>query len=236
VVACCILDAMATREPCVTGEWYHCYNRGVDKRKVFGQHRDYERFMSLLYLSNGTKTETISERFKIDLQSILADKSVDRGEQLVEIGVFALMPTHVHILLRQREDNGIARFMQKLFTGYTMYFNSRNERTGSLFSGTYKAKHIGDDRYLKQVVPYILLNPADLFAPEWKRGKCDVRTLRREILAYPYVSVREFFSDSNKEQGRITSASIREYYDTLPSFGAMFEDARAYYADLPPEV
>ncbi|MDO8514549.1 MAG: transposase [bacterium] len=227
---------MATREPCVTDEWYHCYNRGVDKRRVFGHRRDYERFMSLLYLSNGTKAETVSERFKVDLQSILADKHVDRGEQLVDIGAFALMPTHVHLLLRQLQDNGIARFMQKVFTGYTMYFNSRNDRTGSLFSGTYKAKHIRDDRYLKQVVPYILLNPAELFAPEWKRGKCDIRMLRREILAYPYASVDEFFHANKTGLGRITTASIKEYYDALPSFGAMLRDARAYYADLPPEV
>lgn len=227
---------MATREPCATDEWYHCYNRGVDKRRVFDHRRDYERFMSLLYLSNGTKTETVSERFKVDLRSILSDTHVDRGEPLVDIGVFALMPTHVHLLLRQVQDNGIARFMQKVFTGYTMYFNGRNDRTGSLFGGTYKAKHIRDDRYLKQVVPYILLNPAELFAPEWKRGKCDVRRLNREVLAYPYASTGEFFNANKSRMGRITGTALKEYYDSLPSFGKMMQDARVYSADAPPEV
>src|SRR3989344_2853321 len=132
---------MATRNPCSTGEWYHCYNRGVDKRVVFTEPDDYQRFITLLYTCNGTKQVWISNPTYHNLSSFLED-DIDRGGPLVEIGAYALMPNHPHLVLKQMMDNGIARFMQKVFTGYTMYFNIKNERTGALFAGTYKYRHV----------------------------------------------------------------------------------------------
>ncbi len=226
---------MATRAPCVTDEWYHCYNRGVDKRKVFESKADYERFTALLYVSNGDKTEAISDRYRRDLQSILAGDPAERGRPLVDIAAFSLMPTHVHLVLQQLQDGGIARFMQKVFTGYTMHFNARRERTGALFAGTYKAKHIDDDRYLKKVIPYVILNPAELFEPKWKQGKCDVRKVRAQLLEYPYSSVKEFFSKDATAQ-KITGAGIREYFDRMPNLTEMLRDAQDYYREYSPEV
>lgn len=222
---------MTAHEPCATDEWYHCYNRGVDERIVFQKNRDYERFVSLLYACNGTKIERISERFKTDLMSLLADTSVDLGEPLVDIGAYALMPTHVHLVLKQLQDSGIARFMQKVFTGYTMYFNSRNERTGALFAGTYKAKRIDDDRYLKQVVPYVLLNPLELFDSTWKRGGGNLKVLERQLMEYPFSSVRAFLRRDCPER-KIAGTSIYDYYDRLPDLPSMMRDAHEYYRTL----
>jgi len=226
---------MATRAPCVTEEWYHCYNRGVDKRRVFESKADYERFMGLLYVSNGDRTEAISDRYRRDLPSLLAEDPKDRGKPLVDIAAFSLMPTHVHFVLQQLQDGGIARFMQKVFTGYTMHFNARRERTGALFAGTYKAKHIDDDRYLKKVIPYVILNPAELFEPKWKQGKCDIEKMRAQLLEYPYSSVKEFFGKDATAQ-KITGAGIREYYDRMPALTEMLEDACDYYREYSPEV
>ncbi len=49
--------------------------------------------------------------------------------------------------------------MQKVSTGYTMYFNIKNERNGALFQGRYKSTHAAEDRYLKYLFSYIHLNP-----------------------------------------------------------------------------
>src|SRR3989344_4325378 len=120
---------MANRVPFSTKEWYHCYTRGVDKRVVFEEPKDYERFLALLYLSAGTKIARVSDRRDPSLSSILGDGHIDRGKLLVEIGAYALMPTHPPLLVRQAQDGGIARFMQKVLTGYTMYFNLKYKRT-----------------------------------------------------------------------------------------------------------
>ena len=224
---------MATRVPCATDEWYHCYNRGVDKRVVFRHGRDYERFLALLYTSNGSKTEAMSSRFNLDLESILTEKD-ERGDPLVDIAAYCLMPSHVHIVLKQLIDGGIAKFMQKVFTAYTMYFNSRNARTGALFAGTYKAKHIDDDRYLKCVIPYVLLNPIELFQPKWKEGVRDLFVARKQLSEYRF-SGGASFAEGSLIVSRITGPAIKEYYDKLPTLKEMLRDATEYHSEYLPD-
>lgn len=148
---------MATRTPITVNEWYHCYNRGFEKTKVFRSKRDYERFLLSLYLCNDSTPMRVRERRGWSLYQTL--EKPDERETLVDMGAYALMPNHVHFIVREKMEKGIALFMQKVFTSYTMYYNKKYERTGALFAGTFKSKHIPDDRYLKRVIPYVLLNP-----------------------------------------------------------------------------
>ena len=226
---------MANRAPLSIDEWYHCYNRGTEKRTVFEEPRDYERFIALLYTSNGTKPVRISDRRDTRLHSILSDKLINRGDSIVEIGAYALMPNHIHILVRQLKKNGIAHFMQKVFTGYTMYFNLKYKRTGGLFSGTFKSKHILDDRYLKKVTAYILLNPVELFELQWKKGGGNIKTIEKKLINYPYSSLPDFFNSSRPEK-KISGTDWSMYYDTKPRLSRMLADAQEYYQTLRPEV
>lgn len=216
-------------------EWYHCYTRGVDKRIVFEGPNDYDRFLVHLYVANGTSTIRVSDLYDTRLSSILADETLDRGEPLVELAAYSLMPTHVHFLLREIRTGGIASFMQKVFTGYTMYFNNRNSRTGALFSGTFKSKHIDDDTYLKQVVPYILLNPAELFQKGWKNGVGKVTTIERKLLLYPYSSLPDFHG-TDRAQKKIVNGSLADYYDRPPTIAQMIRSAKEYYLSHNPQV
>lgn len=224
---------MATRELCATGEWYHCYNRGVDKRVVFIEPDDYQRFVALLYVSNGTKAVRISDAFHPNLSSLIKNND-DRGEPLVEIGAYALMPNHPHLVLKQMADNGIARFMQKVFTGYTMYFNIKNERTGALFAGTYKYRHVSDDDYLKQLIPYVLLNPIELFEKRWKEGVADLNRVEEALRLYRYSSLPDFLGEVRPENRIVIG--LGKYYDKKPPLSEMLSDAIAYYQEHSPEV
>ena len=105
------------------GENYHLYNRGIEKRIIFLDKQYYEHFSLLMYLCNSSRSITlrdIGERF-------------DRGETIVNIGAYCLMPNHFHILVQEKVKNGISLYMKKLLTGYAMYFNKKYERTGRLF-------------------------------------------------------------------------------------------------------
>ncbi len=124
-----------------TGEYYHVYNRGVDKRQTFIRPKDYQLFLSVI------------GRSKHDLRT---------GKHLVNVHAFACMPNHFHFLLEQVCDDGISQFMQRLSTSYTRSFNHHYERTGSLFETTYKAKHINNDSYLATIATYIHRNPIGL--------------------------------------------------------------------------
>ncbi len=220
---------MANRNPISVGEWYHCFNRGVDKRRVFQTKEDYERFLALMYVCNGMKSNIVSDRRDTSLFSILSDEKLERGKLLVDIGAYALMPNHVHFAVRETCEGGIASFMRKLFTGYTMFFNRKNERSGALFEGAYKSKHIHDDAYFKQVIAYIHLNPAELFEKQWKEGVAHIGRLKENLLSYPYASTKDFFGGKRLE-GKIVS-SVADLYDKLPTISNILIDAREYYQE-----
>jgi putative transposase len=145
---------------------YHVYNRGTEKRNVFLDDADHYRFIHYLYeLSNANFNHNLSR----DIEGGLALLNSNSRDLLVEIIAFCLMPNHFHLILRQLQENGIAQFMQKLGTGYTMYFNKKNKRSGSLFQGTFKAIQIEHDEYLMHLSRYIHINPVELIESGWKK-------------------------------------------------------------------
>lgn len=222
---------MGSRAPFGIGEWYHCYNRGVDKRLIFTNGYDYERFLLHTYVGNGARKIAISELNTTNLEEILRWNNFDKGEPLVEIGAYALMPNHFHFILQEIAEGGISSFMQRVCTGYTMYFNNRRERTGALLAGTYRSKHLADDQYLKHAVSYVLLNPAELFEPRWKDGVGDIKMLADRLLEYRYSSLPDFF-EHKRPLNKIVGRSLSEYYDKAPTLSKMLQEAQLYYQEL----
>jgi putative transposase len=139
-------------------EYYHIYNRGVDKREVFLDTNDYERFFKSTQEFNGE--EPIGSLYeKTFLEAKLPKGSLaSERKPLVEIIVYCLNPNHYHFILKQLTDKGIEKFMQRLGTGYTKYFNIKNKRSGSLFQGTFKAIHVDSNEYLLYVSAYVNKN------------------------------------------------------------------------------
>jgi putative transposase len=151
------------REPFSTGEIYHCYNRGVDKRVIYTKTPEYSYFVHLLYeLNDGNSANNTARNLTLHEHPKRPRERTDDREKLVDILAFTLMPNHYHLLLRQRVDNGIPKFMQKVGTGYTMYFNEIHDRSGALFQGRYKSVHIENGRQMLYIPHYIHLNPLDL--------------------------------------------------------------------------
>ncbi|MEK7503079.1 MAG: transposase [Patescibacteria group bacterium] len=94
--------------------------------------------------------------------------------KLVDIVCFCLNKNHYHLVLRQRVKNGISEFMKKVGTGFAQYFNFKNKRSGTLFQGPFKAKHINSNDYLLHVSAYVNLNnkvhqinTSDYFKSSW---------------------------------------------------------------------
>ena len=129
-------------------------------------------------------------------------------------------------------EGGIATFMQKVGTAYTMYFNAKNERVGNLFMKPFRARHVGDDRYFQHVLQYIHCNPAELYEPEWKSGKVrNMRLLQEKLIEYPYSSLRSY---ETKENNPILSSDGFEIADQLP-ISRILKEAREYYASIESE-
>jgi len=141
----------------------HIYNRGVEKRNTFMEDGDYVRFIHYLFeLNNNGNCYNLSRTLKINSNGTKFGSYLSQQKPrklLVEILAFTLMPNHYHLILRQKTEKGISKFMQKLGTGYTMFFNSKHKRSGSLFQGKFKAILIDKDEYLIHLLNYIHFNP-----------------------------------------------------------------------------
>ncbi len=114
---------------------YHIYNRGVEKRKVFLDDQDYFRFIHDLYEFND-ENPVLNVNYRLQhrqskYMGVQLPYIKNERKLLVDILVWCLMPNHYHLILRQRRDNGIVLFMQKLGSGYTNYFNLKYKRVGS---------------------------------------------------------------------------------------------------------
>jgi len=213
------------------GEWYHCYTRGIDKRTTFENRSDYERFQESLYLSN---SDINIERGRIQNLAHKEILEVERGNPLVAVGAYCLMPNHFHLLLKEIKDSGIAKFMQKVGTSYTMYFNTKRKRTGSLFVGPFRSRHIVDDRYLSRLVPYIHLNPVELFEPGWKDGIVkNMQKLEEKIYEYPYSSLLDYKKATRNEKRIIDPRELAELLkEKMPPLKKLLPEMHAYYQDL----
>jgi len=158
------------KPPFVNDQIYHIVNRGVEKRNIFMDDNDYLRFLYNLVVFNSTHTPDRNVDRDIKKQDILnklmsnVSPFSENGELLVEILVFELMPNHFHLMVRQLVDGGIIKFMQKLGTGYTMYFNIKYERVGALFQGRFKAVLVEKDAHFLYLPYYIHTNSIDLIS------------------------------------------------------------------------
>ncbi|MCK9351165.1 MAG: transposase [Candidatus Pacebacteria bacterium] len=194
-------------------EYYHIYSRGVEKREIFLDNGDKERFLRLLFLSNSGKPFNFREVSGISFENI------SRGEPRTAIGAFCLMPNHFHLLLRETEEGGISAFIGKLLTGYSMYFNKKYKRKGVVFESRFQAQHVDNDNYLKYLFAYIHLNPVKLIEPEWKeKGIKDQKFAEDYLNKYRYSSYEDHMGTEREEALILDKESFPEYFERSRDF------------------
>jgi len=143
---------------------YHVYNRGVEKRNIFQDIQDYKIFMRYLKdsLSTLDKSKIESKEFILKGQAFKGVPRLPKNfHGKIEIIAYCLMPNHFHLLLKQVENDSLQKFMQALLTRYSIYFNKKYDRVGSLFQGRYKAVLVLEINYLLHLSRYIHLNPSE---------------------------------------------------------------------------
>jgi len=192
----------------IEGEYYHFYNRGNSKQSIFIDDQDYDRFIKLLFLCNSKRP--------IDFKKDVVDQKIDawefdRGEPLTSICAWVLMPNHFHLYIKTGETpigidgeningNGAIGFMQKMGTAYAKYFNTKYDRTGSLFEGRFKSKHILDDNQARYLFSYIHLNPVKLIQSDWKENGIKNRNKAFGFVKnYKYSSLTDWLGSTRKE-------------------------------------
>lgn len=162
------------KEEFINGNVYHVILRGIDGNLIFKDTDDYYRGIFSIYEFNNSIPVEIWLRRKQRKQEKILEALGDRVSQfplrdlLVDILAFCFMPNHLHLLLKQKSDNGITRFMRKLGAGYAGYFNRKYQRKGYVFQNRFLSVYVKDDNQLQIVFNYIHANPASLIEPNFK--------------------------------------------------------------------
>lgn len=160
--------------PFANGEFYHLYNRGLEKKDIFTQTRDYSQFIKTFFYY---QIQNPKPKFSIYRRTSIFP--VDSTKKIVDIICYCLMPNHFHLLIKQLKDGGITEFMRRFILSYIKYRNIKYKHQGPLLNGSFKAVLMETDEQLLHVSRYIHLNPL-------------VSKLVKDLNFYPWSSYKTY--------------------------------------------
>ena len=218
---------MQRKVPFAIGEHYHVYSRGVEKRDIFLDQKDFERFIGLLYITNQEQPFHLGNYLKRHTVTELFAN--EKSTPLVSILGYCLMSNHFHLILYEKRENGISTFMMRLLTAYSMYFNMKYKRSGPLFTRPFRSQHIEDSAYYLHIFSYVHMNPLDVLCADWKTGIINNQQKAEELLLeYPYSSYFEFLEKKRPQSVILDMSNIPEEVLRAPlnifNYERFFED------------
>ena len=211
------------KEPFTVGSYVHVYNRGTRKQLIVRQASDKWHFLQMLYYFNNEISianpfkklnDKVDSKFS---QKLIWPNNWFSQKPLVKIIVFSLMENHFHLFLKEIKKGGIGLFMRKFGTGMSKYFNAKYQEVGRLFQGSYKARVVDSDEYLRYLSVYIQVkNPFELYPRGFENAVRNFDAAFEWAVKYSYCSLADYV-------GRRNSPIINK--DIL---GEMFESPEKY--------
>lgn len=137
------------------GDLVHCIKRGAFGHNIFIDNNDYWHFVRLLYLCNDEYQDQNLCRYDKSKDLFSRPAHWPKRVPLVDVISWCAMPNHFHLLLRERQEGGIGKYMQRLGGSMTKSFNLKYSNSGSIFQAKYKPVLVTDSSYLNYLIPYI---------------------------------------------------------------------------------
>ena len=163
------------KDSLVIGEIYHIFNKSIAGFAIFNNESEFSRMRDVVrYYQIKKPAIKFSRyiRFRTDQDKNNDDIASIGKEKLVEIIAYCIMPTHLHLALKQLTKDGISIFMSTILNSYTRYFNTKHKRKGPLWESRFKSVLVETDEQLLHLTRYIHLNPVTAFLvdkpEEWK--------------------------------------------------------------------
>lgn len=201
---------------------YHVFNRGVERRIMFGNKREYQRALDLIDYYRFNNLPYRYSKYSLlrnELRQSVLENLRKSNNKMVDIIAFCLMPNHFHFLLKQLSPNGISQFTANFTNSYTKYFNTRHKRIGSLTQGLFKAVRIESDEQLLHITRYVHLNPVTAYL-------IDIKHLN----SYAWSSYPEYV---NKITNSIsTPGEILNFFSSRQQYIHFVEDQVNYSREL----
>lgn len=208
--------------PLISGQIYHLFNRGIDRRPTFVDKFELTRAVALTDYYRFASPKLKFSRFLLlpqDERKAILNKLKGENNSLVEILSFCFMPNHFHFLLRQVADGGISKFLSNFQNSYTRYFNTKNDRDGALFLGQFKSVHIETDEQLVHISRYIHLNPTTSYVVKDFDG----------LINYRWSSLPQYI---NVHSDICETKTILDFFKDPVSYLKFVEDNMSYQREL----
>lgn len=210
-------------------EVYHILTRTIAGFEILNNKKNCSRFLKTLKYYNNSRTImrfSLFTELPPRKQAILSESAP--SEQLVQIIAYCLMPTHIHLVLKQLKEDSIVVFMKNALNSFTRYFNSKNKRRGPLWESRFKNVLVDDDEQLLHLTRYVHLNPVSaglaLKPEDWKYssyneylGKLDVADCLcgwKDLIDIRKCQYKKFVDDRisyQKELSKIKKVLIEDY-------------------------
>lgn len=193
-------------EPFINNSLYHIFTRSIDSKVIFAQELYLKLFLEIMRYYRSSKTKisfSYLPRLKKEELAIVLKEIYYHKYFRVEILAYCLMPTHFHLLVKQKKERGISRFISDVLNSFTRYYNIKNKRKGPLFLPRFKSSSIGSDDILLHVSRYIHLNP-------YSSGT--IKSIGN-LIEYPWSSFPTY-SRGERVDDLITSQEILSLFDS----------------------
>ena len=161
---------------------YHVTNKSIADFVTFNNEEEFMRMIiAIRYYRSKKPIMSLSQFLKLAQPNFK-----ENDPHSVNILAYCLMPTHIHLLLKEIEENGISKFINNTFNSYARYFNLKHKRKGPLWEGKSKKIKINSDEQLLHTTRYIHLNPVTAY-------------LVNKPEDWPYSSYHEYMNDIDAE-------------------------------------
>jgi len=209
------------KDELVVGECYHIYSKSIAGYKIFNNDSEFERMLTTIrYYQNEKPDIKLSAFIRIPNVKEKLNKwmsSLQIENKLVDIIAYCIMPTHLHLILKQLKKDGISIFMSNVLNSYSRYFNIKHNRKGPLWKARFKNVLVESDEQMLHLTRYIHLNPVTAY-------------LVNKPEEWAYSSYREYLTTN------ITDVKICNYADILDidpaTYKEFVEDQISYQRDL----
>lgn len=155
------------------GKVFHVFNRSIEGKEIFPCKDDRWRLIQAIYFFNDEKGfcnlfHELEKRKDLSPFEIIREHAKEVSTTpLVSVIAYCLKDDGFHLLLEEKKKGGISKFMQRLTTGYTKYFNNRYKRRGPLFEGKFKDREVKQREDFKRLLVYInVIAPGKNWSPE----------------------------------------------------------------------
>lgn len=205
----------------INGEIYHIFNRGTERKKIFVRKEDYVYALIRLMLFN--TQDNVPE----NISRFTLEKAIEQAptKPLVKFLAFNFIPNHIHLELKQIIRGGISKLLHRFQTAQAKYFNAKYNRSGHLFQGAFKAKHVNRNNYFSYLPLYIHMNTADLLPPNTPTKK-----ILEFIFSYPWSSLKYYVNE--KQFPHLETKEYKNLYSSKKDWEDAIKEYLPYYKEM----